>query len=510
MNSLKNNKLQIGAGFKNLLPQLRVILFCIACSFLFLLLFSQTLSPLYRYEGCDSSVYKIMGLAIIKGKVLYADIFDEKGPVLYLIEAFGQWLIPGRIGLFLLANLFLSVAIFCWYKTARIFTTHAKSLVAISLTLLTYYFYAQRGNLTEDWNITFISIAYCLLLSFLLNEQKKNIVLNGLFIGACLACSFFIRPNDAVSFIGAPILGVCVWEIKEKRIREVLGWIGGLLMGAALVVAPIVIWFAVDNALADLWYGIIGFNTKFVSGLGGMLKGGGKILKFNYLPFIAALLILAWKSEYPRTLYIFIPTAIAAYFLLGNRVYLHYWIAWIPILFFSFWIFAINQENWVTTVFAVCVFLSIPVFKERKWLDTPVRMFYEVRRDIQYNDSLYEKTAPFFEKMKENERDSIWSYNLTWGGDVYNRFNVFVVNRIVPCNRVILFPMEEVDTLLQRDMDITAARPKYILFSYHDAVPSSYSTRDSLYIQEKYHRIQSIDNPNIVLYQRNDEGQDVE
>lgn len=445
-----------------------------------------------------------MGLAILKGKVLYADIMDQKGPVLYLIEALGQWIIPGRAGLFMLATVFLSVAIFCWYKIARFFTTPAKSIIAIVLTLLSYYLFVQRGNLSEDWNITFVSIAYYLLLDFLLNEQKKKVLLNGLFIGVCFACSFFIRLNDAVAFIGAPILGVGIWEIKEKRMKEFLKWVAGILLGFTLITLPIIIWFAANSALTDLWYGIFGFNTKYVSGIDGMIKGSGDIMKFNYIPFLVTLLVLSWKSAFPRTLYLLIPTAIAAYFLLGTRCYLHYWIVWIPILFLTYWIFTLNQDNKLITVISICVFLSIPVFESQKWIDIPNHMFYDFKRDLNYNDSLYEKSAPLFVNLPENDKDSIWGYNLTWHGDNKQAFNVFIVNQIVPCNRVPLVFMADIAPALLKDMDITTTNPKYILFSSQNDLPPTYY-KDSLYIRENYHSIRTIDNLGLILYQRKDE-----
>ena len=149
----------------------------------------------------------------------YVDIFDHKGPMLYLIEAFGQWLIPGRIGLFLLAIIALYISIICWYKSARLFTSATKSIVVVILTLLTYYFYSaySSGNLTEDWNILFVSVSYYLLLSLLIREEAKSYLIHGGIIGICFACAFFIRPNDAVAFIGAPILGELVWMLKNMK-----------------------------------------------------------------------------------------------------------------------------------------------------------------------------------------------------------------------------------------------------------------------------------------------------
>ena len=51
------------------------------------LVLAVSLTPLATYEGCDSLVFKQMGLAMLQGKVPYIVLFDHKWPVLYLINA---------------------------------------------------------------------------------------------------------------------------------------------------------------------------------------------------------------------------------------------------------------------------------------------------------------------------------------------------------------------------------------------------------------------------------------
>ena len=61
-------------------------------SFVFVALFSRSTSFLYIFEGADPSVFKQMGRAVLKGKILYIDYFDNKGCLLYFIHALGLWL----------------------------------------------------------------------------------------------------------------------------------------------------------------------------------------------------------------------------------------------------------------------------------------------------------------------------------------------------------------------------------------------------------------------------------
>lgn len=483
-------------------------------AFLFVLLFSRAVSPLYTFEGSDSSVFKLMGYAILKGKIPYVDIFDHKGPVIYLIEAFGQWLYPGRLGLFVLAGVSLSISVLCWYKGARLFTTPAKSLLTVLLTLWVYYFYtySDGGNYTEDWNVLFISVANYTLLLLFFGKGKTGYALMayGCLIGACLACSFLIRPNDAVALIAAPILGMSVLQIREKRLLPLSRWISGALLGFVFIIAIFVIWFAAHDALPDLWYGLIGFNSRYSTGITGLIMGCIKNQKLVYLPFLLALVVLIRNSKNSRFLYVIVPEIVAAYILLGTNDYLHYWIVWIPAFFFLFILFSVIQQSKVVMIMAVCVLMLSPIFHRRNWLKGPVTVVEEMRNDRHSGNEMAERTKVLFESLSEDDKDSIWCYNLSWHGltadDDYapNTFNVLLYNKIIPCNRVPLVSMAERDESLLNSMDITVFQPKLLLYSVNNMRPKSYYTRDSTYIQNNYHIRGICDSPSIILLERNE------
>lgn len=482
-------------------------IFCIISAFAYLLLFSPTLSPLYTIEACDSSVFKLMGRVIIHGKLPYVDIFDHKGPMLYCLQALGQWLIPGRNGLFLVAVVALSISIACWYKIARLFTTPIKSIVVIFLTLFTYYIYTESSNFAEDWTIPFISVSYFLILSLLFNKAR-NFLICGTIIGLCLAGAFFIRPNDAVAFIGAPILGLIMWLVKEKNYQAIVRLIGGGIIGFSALTLVFVIWYATNNAISDLWYGLIGFNAKYATGLPGLIQGCFRFDKLGYIPFLITLLILCWQYKERRIMYVLFPTILIAYVLLGGNVYQHYWIVWVPILFFSYWLLAIVQKNKAIAIIAICMFVSLPIFSNRDWVKNRMMIYQNIKRDMQHVEPAEIYSKVLFDSIKSEERDSIWSYNLTWRTkDIRkpsNAFNILLYNGIIPCNRVPLIFMAEKDSTLLDYMDIIKERPKYILFSELHKVPKSYVARDSIYIHDKYCVLKKSNELQVVLYQRKD------
>lgn len=53
-----------------------------------ILLFAVQSSPLYPFnEWVDPNVFLTMGKAILSGKVIYRDIYDQKGPYIYFMHA---------------------------------------------------------------------------------------------------------------------------------------------------------------------------------------------------------------------------------------------------------------------------------------------------------------------------------------------------------------------------------------------------------------------------------------
>ena len=274
----------------------------------FLLLFSRTLSPLYHTEGADSSVFKMMGQAILHGKTPYVDIFDHKGPMLYAIEALGQWLIPGRLGLFLLQVLAFIPAMLYLYHSSRYFLGAWKSIVVILLTLLTYYFYiefhSEGGNLCEDWNLPFIAISYGACISIMFRKGTlKRMILYSVLIGICFGCSFLIRPNDAVALIGGPVFGVFMWFLYTREYKHLLYYVLCVITATIVIFSPFFIYFTVHNAIQQAWYGMFVFNSLYSNGIYGMFIACFKMPKLAYVPFLSAIICYAFLSQEKKMLF---------------------------------------------------------------------------------------------------------------------------------------------------------------------------------------------------------------
>ena len=298
----------------------------------FLLLYSFTTSPLFLNDGMDSAVFKTMGLAILKGKVPYVDIFDHKGPVLYFINALGQWMIPGRMGIFLLQVIGLSVALLYMFKTARLFVGNALSFIVVLFTLFVFGGIIQEGNQCEEWMMYFFTVALYYALHYIVNQSDSPHPLKySILYGLCFGMAFFIRPNDAVAMMGGLMTGIAIWLVYRKEYKSAL--LNALCFGAGflLVAVPVVAYFAYHHAVGDLWYGLVGFNKGYSGGVLELFTSVIYRVKLSLALVFITLAVLAYNSGNKRILVLLIPILLFEYVLMGTNGFPHYYIVLLPV-----------------------------------------------------------------------------------------------------------------------------------------------------------------------------------
>ena len=98
----------------------------------------------------DSNIFIYFGKAMRAGKSMYTDIFDHKGPVIFVLNYLGTFL-PGRVtGVYWIELVALFGTLVGVYKTGRLTLKRPLSLFVMTLFGLTLARYLQNGNLTES------------------------------------------------------------------------------------------------------------------------------------------------------------------------------------------------------------------------------------------------------------------------------------------------------------------------------------------------------------------------
>ena len=396
---------------------------------LFLLLVSWTTSPLATMESGDSSIYKLLGMGILHGKLPYVDLFDNKGTYLYLINAFGMWLIPGRWGIFVIQVVSLSVTLYFFYRTARLFCSSKTAFISVLLTLFLLAGCCHGGNHVEEYMLPFISLSFYLVTDLFMAPEPMHKTLWKRFLawGICFGVVLMLRPNDAVGFFGGLMIGVLCWLAQRKEWRQTV--VGSILFfaGAMVALAPIVIWYASEDALSGLWYGVYGANSKMAGGMVGQLATLLKWGKWAVLLLMLTLCVMIVSTNHKAVLWFVVPMCMLQLLFIGGKLYAHYFIPLFPLMaLFMAMLFC--QKNKAVVVLAV----AILCLSHRP---LPRMAILELAADSKViASSISHRSTETKCPIPEEEKGSVWNYSLdSWREGVPMAW--LINNDIVQCNR---------------------------------------------------------------------------
>lgn len=217
---------------------------------------ATTSSPLYATNfWTDANLYFTIGRGMTQGLMPYRDLFDHKGPLIFMIYAVGALVSDTSfLGVFVLQVLSLAAALYAAYRTASLYGEGELTLLVIPLTaMLTICCTAyNQGGSAEEFCLPALSAGLFAALARMRGgaEARKPASLHLLF-GAAMGWVFAIKYTDCGLFFG---LGLCVlgWEWRTgglwRAVRAGLWMLGGM----ALVVLPIAVCYALGGALDEM------------------------------------------------------------------------------------------------------------------------------------------------------------------------------------------------------------------------------------------------------------------
>lgn len=226
-----------------------IIVLGIIWSFI-LLLFCSKCSFLYSFNyWVDLNAFFTVGKAMIKGLVPYKDIFEQKGPLLYLI--FGlAYLIDntGFSGVFIFEIISMTISFMFFYKIANLYIDEKRSVFVSMLMVVlfcTTTHFLQGGSAEEFCLPLFLIIMY----TYLNKESRfKNKVI---FINGILAAFLGLIK---VNFLTYPFawMSLLFFEfIFNKEYSKAFKSCIWYLFGMAIPIGLFLVYFIINNALYD-------------------------------------------------------------------------------------------------------------------------------------------------------------------------------------------------------------------------------------------------------------------
>lgn len=209
----------------------------------------------------DSQVYIFAGKQILKGKILYRDIFDHKGPVMYVFECLGLSLSGKNFtGLWITQLLFfiagISPLFIYWAKKYNLLS----SIVALVM-MMSWIFRTKTigDNIPEVVAVPIICLFFFLCLKIKDCAPPQRLLM--LMAGICGTSLFLLKPNLIIVIIPCA-LWVCTVLFRQKSLGSFLAF---AFAGCAITFIPFVIYFAYHHALGEAAYAFWTFNFSYIT-----------------------------------------------------------------------------------------------------------------------------------------------------------------------------------------------------------------------------------------------------
>ena len=233
-----------------------------------LLLFASQSSPLYPINlWGDANCLLTVGRVMKRGGVLYRDIYEQKGPLLYLIHMLAACISDTSfLGVYVMEVAAMTGALYAAYRLMRLRAGAAWSLGAAALfgaACVTCRAF-MRGDSAEEFCLPLLMAALAMAYAEY-GRRGRPMRMKRLFVCGVLAG---LIATVKYTLLGA-LVGLCVVEgvlaLREGGLTRALKSAGVFLLGMALPILPWVLYFAANGALGDAYTAYI-YNNIFLYG----------------------------------------------------------------------------------------------------------------------------------------------------------------------------------------------------------------------------------------------------
>ena len=262
-----------------------------------MLFFTTRSSPAWPInDWCDANIYLSTGKGMVQGRVLYRDLYDHKGPLLYALHALCALIsCDSFLGVYLMEVLLAAVFLFFGYKAMTVYGSRNAALLL--LPVLAWSVYAAwsfcEGDSAEEMCMPLVAASIWHVLAFLKSDQDRMSAKGLMAEGALAGCVLWIKFTGLGMQAGL-LFAMFVRHLVKKEWGNGLRMIGWLIAGFVLSTLPWILYFGMNGAIGD-WLGVYFYDNLFRYGGAGMtLLQRIKAMVFNGLGWL-------WKN-WPYTL----------------------------------------------------------------------------------------------------------------------------------------------------------------------------------------------------------------
>lgn len=322
----------------------------------------------HKYMTFDTSVYQYIGQLVTEGYVPYRDVFDHKGPLVYLYYTLGYYVHPMfGVWVFEVISLFFSLVLA--YQIAKKYLNSCTYVISTATILAIIPPFDSIGN-TES--MSFLPVFYAIfILQKFINERKVTRS-EAAILGAVSAVLLLIKPTLLAPIFVFVIYMIGQW-LKQRNFKDMFSFMfyGG--MGGLIPLMIILGWLFCNHALKDFFDDYIIFNFEYMHRYKYLKTYSASFLFFSkemMMVFIGVIWVLlcfkfAAFSAPQKTFIIVLSVALVLTLILvitpcnGHSHYLTSAFPLVLILFF-YMVYILNMPKFLTLLMVMFLAWQIP------------------------------------------------------------------------------------------------------------------------------------------------------
>ncbi|CAJ1229451.1 hypothetical protein LZY01_11220 [Levilactobacillus zymae] len=230
----------------------------------FIMLICSYTSPAFYFDySPDNNAFFTVGKAMAHGQVLYKDIFEQKGPYIYLLHIIA-YLVAQRsfVFIYFYESLTLIASMYLTYRIAKLVLTTPQALLVgiLSPALFLYHPYYDYGDTAEFFALPLILSLIYLIMLLVVHHLRVSpwwFFAQGLFVGIEFFSKYTLLGGWIAFylFMGVYLLRRKKWQMLQRLIL----WSGA---GFLLATVPWIVYFAVVHGLKSFIAVYFLFNTQ--------------------------------------------------------------------------------------------------------------------------------------------------------------------------------------------------------------------------------------------------------
>ena len=236
----------------------------------------------FLYSFCDirdENCFYTVGKCMLRGDVLYQDIYEHKGLYLYFFYMLANLISQqSYIGIYII-ELFIGTAyLFTAYKISGLYLSRfSYSMAAAALTA--FFTYTPKvyfgGGQCDEFALLPIAITIYIAAKYFKKDYPEKISpAKVIFIGILTAVVFWIKYTMLGAFAGL-VIYIIYKQVKNKTYKNIAVYAAEFIFGFIIGSMPAILYFGLNNAFDSLFQ-VYFYNLLFIynpapHGLGVML-----------------------------------------------------------------------------------------------------------------------------------------------------------------------------------------------------------------------------------------------